>query len=275
MPHLRPAIATLGFILLQTCGCGMNRQVVDDDGPRPFWEPKIRQTVRAPEPEEVEAIDELSHAGDTHVSFARWREEVGDLHSAREHYEAALQEDPEHLGALLGLTQMELKAGNTSAAELHLNKAMQVDPGSAVVTFTLGQLRASQRRWDEAAEAFNQAALTDPAQTAYRFHLAVALTHAGKVEMALPNFIRTVGHAEAHYNVGRILHDKGRLAEAEQHFAMAVAEGPELTEAHEWLNRTRLSLRSSAEGTGTAQSQQVGAVEDHPIQTVGHLAPAT
>jgi tetratricopeptide (TPR) repeat protein len=273
MPHLRPAIATLGIILLQTCGCVMNRQVVEGDSPRPFWEPKIRQVAQA-EPEVVEAIDELSHASDTHVSFARWREEVGDLHAAREHYETALEESPEHLAALLGLAQMELRAGNTSAAEQHLTKAMQVDSESAVVSFTLGQLRSAQRRWDDAAEAFNQASLADPAQTAYRFHLAVALTHAGKVEMAIPNFIRTVGHAEAHYNVGRILHDKGLLEQAEQHFELAVAEGPELEEAHEWLNRTRLALRA-AEGAGSGPSQQVGATDGHPIQTVGHLSPAT
>ncbi len=269
----RPAIATLGLILLQTCGCGTNRQVVQNEDPRPFWEPRIRQIAHQEEPA-LPVIENLSDPGDMHVSYARWKEEIGAAQEARQHYDLALQEEPEHLGALLGLAQLELRGGNTSAAEQLLARARQVDPQSPAVAFALGSLRSHQRRWDDAVEAFNQASLADPGQSGYRFQLAVALTHAGKVEMAMPHFIRTVGDAEAHYNVGRILHDEGRLQEAEEHFVLAVAKKPDLEAAHEWLNRTRLSLRESAEQSATAQAGDAH-TGGQQIQTVGYLSPAT
>ena len=59
MANFRPTIATLTLILLQTCGCGMNREVVNDEDPRPFWEPKIRQTTQTEIRDEVFAKEEL------------------------------------------------------------------------------------------------------------------------------------------------------------------------------------------------------------------------
>lgn len=270
----RQIVATLSLMLLQACGCGTNRQVVENnEDARPFWEPKIRQVAHTEE-SPLPVIESLSNPGEMHVSYARWKEEIGALPEARQHYELALQQDPEHLGALIGLAQLELKAGNASAAEQLLAKARQVAPESSAVAFAMGTLRAHQRRWDDAVEAFNQASLAEPTQSAYRFQLAVALAHAGKVEMAMPHFIRTVGDAEAHYNVGRILHDEGRLREAEEHFVLAVAKKPDLEAAHEWLNRTRLSLRQSAEQSATAQAGD-STSRDRQIETVGYLTPAT
>jgi tetratricopeptide (TPR) repeat protein len=273
MPTIRPSIAMLGLIVLQACGCGMNREVVDQEEQRPSWEPKIRQVAHTPEVEEVLDKEELEEPGDIRVSYARWMEEIGNVREARQQYELVLQDDPEHLGALLGVAQLDLIAGNLAVAEQMITRAQQVDPQSPEVAFSLGRLRAVQRRWDDAAEAFNDASLGDPGQSAYRFQLAVALTHAGKVDMAMPHFIRTVGAAEAHYNVGRILHDEGLLPQAEEHFALAVEKKPDLEAAHEWLNRTRLSLRENAEGSATAQAEQYPS-EGHAIQAVGYTAPA-
>lgn len=273
MPLFRTSI--LGIVFISACGCGMNRQVVDGEDPRPFWEPKIRQAAHTEEPAEIFSKEELEQPGDIRVSYARWMEEIGNAREARQQYELVLQDDPEHIGALLGVAQLDLTAGNLAAAEQMIVRARQVAPEAPAVAFSLGRLRATQRRWDDAVEAFNEASLGDPNQSAYRFQLAVALTHAGKVDMAMPHFIRTVGAAEAHYNVGRILHDEGQLREAEEHFALAVEKKPDLEAAHEWLNRTRLSLRESTDGSATAQMEQGLPPAGHAIQAVGFTTPAT
>lgn len=271
----RYRLATIGLLLLSACGCGMNRQVVEGEDPRPFWEPKIRQTAHQEPPVELFNKEELDQPSDIRVSYARWMEEVGNGREARQQYELVLQDEPEHVGALLGIADLDLTAGNLAAAEQMILRASQVAPEEPAVAFSLGRLRATQRRWDDAVEAFNDASLGDPNQSAYRFQLAVALTHAGKVDMAMPHFIRTVGAAEAHYNVGRILHDEGQLQQAEEHFALAVEKKPDLEAAHEWLNRTRLSLRESTDDSATAHAEQAAPPAGHAIQSVGYTTPAT
>jgi len=63
----------------------------------------------------------------------------------------------------------------------------------------------------------------------------VALVQSDNVPAALPHFINTVGDAEAHYNIGLILHRNGRLRESEQHLRLALSKNPDLKPARQWL----------------------------------------
>jgi hypothetical protein len=88
--------------------------------------------------------------------------------------------------------------------------------------------------------------LAAPDDTMTRYALAVAQAHCGDVDSALPQFIRTVGDAEAHYNLAIVLQDEGLLDEAERHFSIALAKKPELTAARDWLAHLQ-SIRNSEE----------------------------
>ena len=114
-----------------------------------------------------------------------------------------------------------------------------MDDSSAAAMHALGQFYASQQRWPEAVTQLNRSMLSAPTEKKYRYDLAVALVHTGDVNTALSHFLRTVGDAEAHYNVGLILHEEGKLREAEAQMLRAVTKKPELHEAQYWLDEIR------------------------------------
>ena len=90
------------------------------------------------------------------------------------------------------------------------------------------------------------------------------MASAGDYQGAMPHLIRAVGEAEAHYNIGYILRDRGQLQASEQQFLQAVLLKPEFNEAQYWLdeirrekeNRLMLAGVTSDGATGTKRSAQ-------------------
>ena len=52
----------------------------------------------------------------------------------------------------------------------------------------------------------------------------------------MPHFVKTIGEAEAHYNIGFILYEQGDLAGAKQQLTQAILKKPELTVAQQMLD---------------------------------------
>ena len=111
----------------------------------------------------------------------------------------------------------------------------------------MGQTAAARQRWDDATEFLDAAVLAEPGNNAMRYDLAVALVEADNIDAALPHFMRTVGDAEAHYNVGLILQRAGRLPESEQQLRLALAKDPQLEQARYWLSVVEQQQRLPAE----------------------------
>jgi tetratricopeptide (TPR) repeat protein len=95
----------------------------------------------------------------------------------------------------------------------------------------VGQFFVAEQRWGEAIQLLNTAMLRNPSERLYQYHLAVALAKSGDIKGCLPHFAKSVGDAEAHYNLGYILTDQGRLDEAQQQFRIALSKKPNLQEA--------------------------------------------
>ncbi|MFV0442745.1 MAG: tetratricopeptide repeat protein [Planctomycetaceae bacterium] len=201
----------------------------------------LRRTRQpTPSPQSVAEIPrEPKHPGKLSLAYAKLMEQSGNLGQAEEHYQRALDETPENVEALIGLGRVHLSAGRYDAAELVFNRALKEAPNNALALHGLGQVAAGRQRWKDAADLLNEAILADPANNAIRYDLAVALVQSGNVDSALPHFIRTVGDAEAHYNVGLILQRAGRLSESEEQLRLAIAKDPELEEARYWLEQVQ------------------------------------
>jgi tetratricopeptide (TPR) repeat protein len=197
------------------------------------------RTVAATEPEPPEAIPDIKDPTDLSLAYARWMEDVGNLVEARRHYSEIADAKPKNLEAALGLARIDELSGRTHEAEQGFLRAQRLDPDSPEALHALGQFYAHQERWPQAVEQLNRAMLAAPAEKAYRYDLAVALVHTGDIKSAMPHFVRTVGDAEAHYNVGLILKDEGRLAEAHEHLLLAVTKRPDLHQAQYWLDEVR------------------------------------
>ena len=225
-----------GFLTIATSGCVV---VGPSNGLslKSLSKPKVTNVSFEEEVPETPA--EPENPTQLRLTYAKLMEQVGHVTEAREHYSNVTDEQPENVDAILGLARVELASGNYGAAESGFKKALRLHPESASAHFGLGQFYASRNQWQDSVEPFTKAMLAEPENTTYRYHLAVALTHSGDVDSALPHFIRTVGDAEAHYNVGLILKNEGNLGQAERHFLLAVTKKPSLEPAQTWLNYLR------------------------------------
>jgi len=228
--------------------------------------PKVQQASY--EEKTVDAPADPKNPARLKVAYGRLMEETGQIVEARKSYQEALQLQPREVDALLGLARLDVTAGHLDQAELNFKKAIKTAPNSSQAHYDLGQFYASQSRWEEASKMLTKAMLAEPDNTQFRYALAVTLAHTGKVDAALPHFIRTVGDAEAHYNVGLILQSDGHLDDAERHFAMAVTKKPELMAAQNWLAHLRqqrqdVIAREDGENSPPQPSQVVPAGHNH------------
>lgn len=234
---------------MAACGC----ITIAPPSPSAAWKsltkPKIQQASY--EEKVADAPGEPKHPARLKVAYGRLMEETGNLSEARKSYASAVEIQPKETDAILGLARLDQLSGNFEQAEVSYKKAVKVSPNSALAHYSLGQFYASQERWQDASDSLTKAMLAEPDDTQARYALAVALVHTGKVDAALPHFIRTIGDAEAHYNVGLILQQQGDLENAERHFALAVTKKPELVAAQNWLVHVRQERQQPAAGPET------------------------
>ena len=198
---------------------------------------------------------ELKNPRKMHLAYAKWQEHVGNVDNARSSYEFLLSKQPKSADAQLGLARLDLLAGRKAQAEQRFLASLKSNPTNPLVMDSVGQFYASQKRYDESVEILNRGLQADPNSQSIRFHLAVALAKSGDIAAATPHFVRTVGDAEAHYNLGVILHDQGNIAGSEQQFQQALLKRPDLEQARTWLSDIQRE-KEARYGTSTAMNQQ-------------------
>ena len=180
------------------------------------------------------------------LAYARWQEQLGQINDARQAYEFVLTDDPKSTDAILGLARLDQLAGRSQHAEAGIQKALKMKPDDPHVLHSAGQFYAAKNDWSKATELLSKAMAADSDNDAYRYSYAVALARSGRIEESVPHFVATVGDASAQYNIGYILYQQGRLAEAEQQLAQAVTKRPELKQAKVVLEQVR---KARKEGT--------------------------
>lgn len=222
------------------------------------------------EQEIPDAPDDPKNPEQLKLAYARWMEEINDVVEARKHYSAVTKTEPENIEAILGLARLDQVTEQYAEAEQKYKRAVRLSPDTPIAQYSLGQFYASQQRWDESRVPLTAAMLADPENTTYRYQLAVALVHTDDIASALPHFIRTIGDAEGHYNVGLILHEEDRYDEAEKHFLLAVTKKPELELAQQWLAK----LRQQRKGTPAQQSRNTRSKQIVPADHLRSLEPS-
>lgn len=230
-------------------------------------------SAQVAEPEPEPAI-EVKDPTDLSLAYARWMEDVGNLVEARRHYGEIAESKPKNLEAVLGLARIDQLSGRAHEAEQGFLKAQRLAPDAPETLHALGKFYSDERRWPEAVDQLKKAMLAAPAEREYRYDLAVALVHTGDINAALPHFFRTVGDAEAHYNVGLILKDEGRLGEAQEHLLLAVTKRPDLHQAQYWLDEVR-QLRDTSPTTRPPISEVQTAGLQQSVPQMPAVTPTT
>ncbi len=267
--------------LMFGAGCassGQQVKIVDADKPaslRELFSKGETPQVKYQKTEIEEVPNKLKNPAKLSLIYAKLMEESQKYSAAKEHYNKVLQHEPKNIEAIVGLARAQLRLGMTEEAEDGFRHALRVAPDSHIALHGIGQFYAETGRWDEAVEMLNKATLAKPDDSKVRYELAVALVHTGDVEAALPHFIRTVGDAEAHYNVGLILKDMGRLEESRQQLRLALAKKPTLQQAQYWLDAMQKEqepdrLTSYAPTTATRTVPFTGPATSRSLKPVTH-----
>ena len=215
----------------------------------------IRSGMNQTESERIaKASNKLKDPHRLHLTHAKLQERQGNLDLARTSYEIALIHNSKSVDAVLGLARLNQLAGRMDKAEKGYLKALKMQPNNPQAFDAAGQFYASQDQWDESVELLKSAMMAAPDESTYRYHLAVALASSGKINEAMPHFVKTIGEAEAHYNVGYILHERGDLAGAKQQLAQAVLKKPKLTVARKLLDELNTLQNEQLIITSTSES---------------------
>ncbi len=143
--------------------------------------------------------------------------QTGDMRSASEQYQTALQYEPNHRDALLGMAVISQQQGNErqakiyyqklltlnpkdsvamsslismrhgstqSSSESHLKLLLNEEPEAAYLHAALGAQYVVGSRWSEAHQAFLKAYHYDSNNPDYTYNLAVSLDHLGQIQAA-------------------------------------------------------------------------------------------
>lgn len=217
------------------------------------------------------------------LTFAHWQEQLGHLPEAEESYQRVLKQDSDSIDARLGLARLEQLRGNAAEAEQAFLKIVEDNSGCVPAIDALGQFYAAEQRWNEAISTLARATEAAPQDVVCRHHYAVVLAKAGRPQAAFAQFSQLVSEAEAHYNIGYILHEQGRSDLAEREFLLAVTLQPDLKAAQTMLDELRRGRQGSpliAQAAGAmppahaATVTQTAAVGVEPAQATQQVSTA-
>ncbi|HCO23874.1 MAG: hypothetical protein CME31_02575 [Gimesia sp.] len=133
-----------------------------------------------------------------------------------------------------------------------------MSPKDPQVRASIGQFYAAEKKWDQAIALLGEASKAAPADKNIRYQLGIAMASAGDYQAAMPHLIRAVGEAEAHYNIGYILRDRGELQASESQFLQAVLLKPEFNEAQYWLDEIRREKENRLMLAGVSSDASAG-----------------
>lgn len=174
----------------------------------------------------------------TLLAWARYQEDIGEYAEARRKYRELQIAYPDNLEAHLGMARIEMLTGRSKQAEQILTDLVKEHPDSTAVRIAIGQMYAQQEKYDEAIQAFEEACEIDPENQDCRYELGVAFARVGKYDQALSNLSFSVGEPAAHYNIGYILHEQGRDADAAEWFQNALSLHPD----HQTADKSKAML---------------------------------
>jgi Flp pilus assembly protein TadD len=147
----------------------------------------------------------------------------GNISQARQFYQKALAMEPNHLEALLGAARMEDREGHLDVAGMLYQRAATTFPNNATVLNDLGLCLARQGQLPGAERALLRAVQLLPAKPLYRNNLAKVQIEMNRLDEAASQLAAVYAPPVVNYNMGVLLYQRGRNAEAERYLNAAIA----------------------------------------------------
>lgn len=217
-----------------------------------------KQVASAATPKEqaVKAKDPLALStparkpgSDIYVAAAKIHETKGDYAAAATQYERALAVDGNDLTALLGYGHLLDRQKKFTEATLYYERATKAHPDSAAAWNDLGlcysRRSATDRAMlDKSLAALSRAVTLNPEKKLYRNNIAAVLVEAGRDGEALQHMMAAHDPATAHYNMGYLSNQQGRIDAARHYFSEALRLNPQMHAARGFLDQ--LNQRNNA-----------------------------
>ncbi|MEX2185177.1 MAG: tetratricopeptide repeat protein [Pirellulales bacterium] len=189
---------------------------------------------------------------DLYVAVARIHETKGDYAAAATQYERALAVDGNDLAALIGYGHLLDRQRKFTEATLYYERATKAHPDSAAAWNDLGlcySRRADKDRAmiDRSIAALGRAVELHPEKKLYRNNIAAVLVEVGRDREAATHLLAVHDPATAHYNLGYLANQQGRVDAARQYFTEALRLNPQLTAARGFLEQLDRQTSAVAE----------------------------
>lgn len=171
----------------------------------------------------------------TLFAHAHLLERQGEFDRAIAQYRRAIEQKPDFVTARnrLGITLN--KVGKHAEATAEFRKALESQPNSAYLLNNLGFSLYLQGDHAESLGVLRRAVELSPDFSRARMNYAVALAKTSQYDQAFEELKKVGTEADANYNLGMLLTEGARYAEAAQRFEMALAFNPKLEAARAQL----------------------------------------
>ena len=160
----------------------------------------------------------------------------GRFDEAIENYHKAIQIRPDFAYALNNLGMALAARGQFDDAIENYRKAIQISPNFADALDNLGAALTVKGRSDEALGYYRQALAIDPNFAGAQNNLGILLAKQGQITEAIEYYQKAIEldpvRAEFYNNLGNLLATQGRPTEAIRQFQKALAVEPGYTKAH-------------------------------------------
>jgi tetratricopeptide (TPR) repeat protein len=178
-----------------------------------------------------------------YVSMANISDQGGNTDQARLLYQKASSLESDYLPALLGLARLEDRHGRLDDAIPVYQKAITAHPQNTAALNDLAICYARKSQLETSLDLLKQAVRLQPDKPLYRNNIAKVLTELGRQEEALVHLAVVHSPAIAHYNLGVLLAQRGRMEESTRYLAMAADIDPEMQSARALLDQLNLATR--------------------------------
>jgi tetratricopeptide (TPR) repeat protein len=228
-------------------------------------------------PTRVAVSDDKAHKPATYVAFADYRasasctqginpaEQQQFREEAKLSYLKAIEVDPNHLPAYLGLARLQQTCEDHGAAAATYERALRLRPQDSSLWFEHGICQCRAKNWNAAIQSLRKACELDPANRQYATTLGFTLARAGMYNDSFAVLARQFGEARAHSDLARMLHHLNQPELARQQAMMALSKDP--------LEQAARTLLASLDQTRAARSPGRAGHKDE-IQIVSYTDPA-
>jgi tetratricopeptide (TPR) repeat protein len=217
------------------------------------------------------------------IFSAQMCEQQNDVPQARKNFQKALTMWPGQVEVLRAAARMEDRQGNLPLAENLYQQAVTANPQHAGALNDLGLCLAREGKLQPSLQALEQAVQLQPSKALYRNNAATVLVEMHQDQRALAHLAAVHGAADANYNLGQLLVERNRSADAAPYFQAALQQNPGLQQAQVALAKLQGSQVAAvapaaaqpiASNVAMQYGQPIGAQQFAPAnQQVNYPAP--